>query len=59
MNITQPYKRKNVYGCRGYNAKGNQSVRERQIPYDFAYIQNLRNKTNRQRKNGTNQKIDS
>ena len=31
-------------GTRGYYAKQNKSVRERQIPYDFTYIWNLRNK---------------
>ena len=30
---------------RGYHAKLNKSVRERQIPYDFTHIWNLRNKT--------------
>ena len=27
-----------------YNARQNKSVRERQIPYDFAHMWNLRNK---------------
>ena len=35
-------------GARKYNAKY-KSVRERQIPYDFTYVLNLRNKTNEQR----------
>ena len=32
-----------------YNAKQNQSVRERPIPYDLIYMWNLRNKTKEQR----------
>ena len=39
-----------VDGAREYNAKQNKSVRERQIPYDFTHLWNLRNKTNKQRK---------
>ena len=35
-------------GARDYNAKGNESVRERQI-LSFTPVQNLRNKTNEQR----------
>ena len=35
---------KNVDGTREYNAKENKSVRERQIPYDFTHMWNLRNK---------------
>ena len=31
-----------------YYAKQNKSVRERQIPYDFTHMWNLRNKTNEQ-----------
>lgn len=29
-----------------YNAKWNKPVREKQIPYDFTHMWNLRNKTN-------------
>ena len=37
-------------GARGYHAKLNKSVRERQIiPYGFTCMWNLRNKTNKQR----------
>ena len=36
-------------GGREYYAKQNKSVRERQIPYDFIHMLNLRNKTNEQR----------
>ena len=36
-------------GAREYNAKGSQSVRERQISHDLTYMWNLRNKTNQQR----------
>ena len=36
-------------GARGYYAKWNKSVRERQIPYDFAHMWSLRNKTNKQK----------
>ena len=39
---------KNVDGAREYNAKWNKSFRERQIPYDFTYMWNLRNKTSEQ-----------
>ena len=35
-------------GAREYNAKQNKSARERQIPYDFTHMGNLRN--NKQRK---------
>ena len=35
-------------GARDYYAKQNKSVRERQIPYDFTHMWNLRNKTNEQ-----------
>jgi len=41
-------------GARAYNAKQNKSVRERQIPYDFAHMWNLRNKPN---KEGVNYKV--
>ena len=36
-------------GTREYNSKRNKSVRERQMPYDFTHMWNLRNKTNEQR----------
>ena len=36
-------------GPRKFNAKWNKPVRERQIPYDFTNMWNLRNKTNEQR----------
>ena len=32
-------------GTRGYYAERNKSIRERQIPYDFTPMWNLRNKT--------------
>ena len=32
-----------------YSAKQNKSVRERQIPYDFTHVWNLRNKTDEHR----------
>ena len=35
-----------MYRSRWYNAKWNKSVRERQIPYDFTHMWNLRNKWN-------------
>ena len=41
-------------GSRGYNAKQNQSVRERQLPYDPTHMWTLRNKTNEPRKKETN-----
>ena len=34
-----------MVGTRGYYAKRNKSVRERQIPYDFTHMWNLKNKT--------------
>ena len=34
-------------GAREYNVKLNKSVRERQIPYDFTHMCNLRNKTSK------------
>ena len=37
-------------GTRGYYAKQNKSVRERQIQYDFTYIWNLRNKIDEYRR---------
>ena len=37
-------------GSRGYYAKWNKSGRERQIPYDFTYMWNLKNKINEQTK---------
>jgi len=40
----------NKNGPRGYYAKWNKSDKERQIPYDFTYIWNLRNKTNKKQK---------
>ena len=36
-------------GAKQYNAKQNKSVKERQIPYDFIQMWNLRNNTNGQR----------
>ena len=33
-------------GPREHYAKGNKSDRERQIPYDFTYVWNLKSKTN-------------
>ena len=36
----------NMNGPRGYYAKWNKSGRESQIPYDFTYMWNLKNKTN-------------
>ena len=38
-----------MVGAKEYNAKQNKSVRERQIPYDFTHMWNLRNKTKEQR----------
>ena len=52
-------------GATEYNAKQNESVRERQIPYNFIYMWNLRNKINeqrgkeRERERGANQVTDS
>ena len=38
----------NVDGAIVYNAKWNKSIRERQIPYDFTHMSNLRNVTEEQ-----------
>ena len=38
----------NIDGSRGYYVKWNKSDSEKQIPYDFTYMWNLRNKTNQQ-----------
>ena len=38
----------NTDGPRMYYAKWNKADRERQKPYDFTYIRNLKNKTNEQ-----------
>ena len=49
-------------GSREYSAKQNKSMKERQIPYDFMHMWNLRNKTNEQRKKREreqNQETDS
>ena len=35
-------------GPRGYGAQGNESVRERQTPFDFTPVWNVRIKTNEQ-----------
>jgi len=37
-------------GSREYNAKQNKSIRDRQRPYDFTHMWNLRDKTNEQTK---------
>ena len=39
-----------VDGAREYYPEQNKSVKERQIPYDFTYMWNFRNKTNEHRK---------
>ena len=50
-----------VDGARVYYAKQSKSVRERQIPYDFTPMENLRNKTNEhgEKKREISQEIDS
>ena len=40
-------------GARVYCAKHNKSFRERQIPYDFIHMWNLRNKTDEHRETKT------
>ena len=47
--------------ARAYYTKRNKPIRERQIPYDFIRIWNLRNKTNepRERERQSNQETDS
>ena len=40
----------NMVGSRGYDAKWNKWVKERQIPYDFTHMWNLRNKTSKEKK---------
>ena len=47
---------------REYNVKQNKSVRERQIPYDFTHMWNLRNRTHEQREKrerGANQETNT
>ena len=43
----------NMYEPSGYYAKWNKSDRKRQVPYDFTYMWNLRNKTNKHNKTET------
>jgi len=55
---------KDVDRTRVYYAKWNKSVREKQTPYDFTHMWNLRNKTNEQREKNkrereTSQETDS
>ena len=38
-----------VDGARKYDAKGSKSPKEREIPYDFTHMLNLRNKAKEQR----------
>ena len=40
----------NMDGAWGYYAQWNKSDRERQIPHDFTYMWNLKNKTRKQTK---------
>ena len=44
---------------RGYYAKQNKLDQERQIPYDFTYMWNLKNKTNDQTYQNRNRLIDT
>ena len=37
----------NKDAIRGYHAKGNESERERQLPYDITFMQNLKYDTNK------------
>ena len=56
--ITQPLNKKEEESCHlqhgwtrwttGYYVKWNKSDRDEQIPYDFTYMWNLKNKTNEQ-----------
>ena len=48
--------RNEVAATRGYYAKRNKSMRERQLPYDFIHKYNLRNKTEDHR--GREEKIE-
>ena len=51
---------KDMDGAREYYAKWNKPVKERQIPYSFTQMWNLRNKTNEQsKKREENQETDS
>ena len=43
----------NMDGPKGYYAKWNKPEKERQIPYNFIYMWNLKNKTNKQNKTET------
>ena len=69
-NTTQPSKERDhaicsndVDGARGYYAKWNKSIRERQIPYDFTHMWNLRMKKKwakgKKRRSEANQETDS
>ena len=57
-NITQPWKKwnlacNNMDGSRGYYAKWNKSDGERQTPYDFTYMWNLKKQMNKGNKTET------
>ena len=45
-------------GPRGYYAKWNKSDRERQMPYDFTSMWNLKNKINEQKEKKNREQID-
>ena len=49
----------NMDGPRGYYAQWNKSGGERQIPYDFTYMWNLKHKTNEHTKQNWNRLIDT
>ena len=63
-NITQPWQKKrnlaicnSVNGHRGHYTKWNKLDRERQTLYDFTYMWNLKNKTNKQTQQNRNRVI--
>ena len=44
-------------GDRKYYAKRNTTIGERQIPYDFAHMWDLRNQTNKEKKRQTKNRL--
>ena len=50
LNFNLEKQKQTIHGTRGYYAKQNKSVRERQIPHDFTHTWNLRNKIDEYRK---------
>ena len=49
LSLTYNTQCNDMDGTGGYYARGNKSVRERQMPYDFTHTWNLRNETDEHR----------